>query len=146
AGNPVVSGDSWIFVLAAQSGTFDGRRMRAGQTYPLTSATADFTGPATVDRHGNVVAARAAVAVLAMRSGQFYGRAMRAGKVYRISGEPGFGGDGGPIAHAKFSGVQGITTDGSGNLVIADTGHHRVRVVAVRAGTFYGIKMRADHV
>jgi hypothetical protein len=146
AGNPVVSGDSWIFVLAARSGRFDGRRMRAGHAYPLTSASAGFTGPATVDQHGNVVAVGGSVAVLAMRSGRFYGRAMRAGKLYRISGGPGFGGDGGPVADAKFSGVHGITTDGSGNLVIADTGNHRVRVVAVRTGTYYGIKMLADHV
>jgi hypothetical protein len=120
--------------------------MRAGHTYPLTSAAAGFTGPATVDRHGNVIAAGGSMSVLAMRSGRFYGRAMRAGNVYRISGGPGFAGDGGPVAHAKFSGVEGITTDGSGNLVIADTSNHRVRVVAVRAGTFYGIKMLANHV
>src|SRR5262249_31617958 len=143
---PVASGNSWIFVLAARSGRFDGRQMRAGHTYALTSAAAGFTGPATVDRHGNVVAAAGSVEGLAIRAGRFYGRAMRAGKVYRISGGPGFAGDGGPMAQAKFNDVQGITTDGSGNLVIGDTGNHRVRVVAARSGTFYGIKMVANHV
>ena len=33
--------------------------------------------------------------------------------------------------------------DGAGNLVIADTGNQRVRVVAASTGTFYGQAMTA---
>jgi hypothetical protein len=36
-----------------------------------------------------------------------------------------------------------VTTDSSGNLVIADTSNHRVRVAAATTGTFYGVAMTA---
>jgi hypothetical protein len=36
--------------------------------------------------------------------------------------------------------------DGSGNVVIADTGNNRVRVVAKSAGTFYGVPMTAGDI
>ena len=39
-----------------------------------------------------------------------------------------------------------MTTDGAGNLVIADTGNNRVRVVAARTGTFYGQAMTAGDI
>lgn len=152
AGNPLVASDT-IFVLAARSGTFDGRRMRAGHTYTLSTLASAVDikgpGPAVLDRHGNVIMASVStsrLAVLARHSGRFFGRNMRAGHVYHLSKAYGFAGDGGPVGDAKFRNVQGLAVDGSGNLVIADTGNHRVRVVAVRAGTFYGISMRANHV
>ena len=43
-------------------------------------------------------------------------------------------GDGGPAASASLDNACGATKDGSGNLVIADTGDNRVRVVAKRTG------------
>ena len=36
--------------------------------------------------------------------------------------------------------------DGAGNLVIADTGNDRVRVVAASTGTFYGRAMTAGDI
>ena len=45
------------------------------------------------------------------------------------SGEPGVGGDGGPATEAQLGFVSGLAVDDSGNLYIADLGHHRVRRV-----------------
>ncbi|HTK73914.1 MAG TPA: IPT/TIG domain-containing protein [Gemmataceae bacterium] len=46
------------------------------------------------------------------------------------NGTPGFSGDGGPATAASLNGPEGMTTDPAGNLYIADTFNHRVRVVA----------------
>lgn len=43
--------------------------------------------------------------------------------------ESGFGGDGGPAAGALFWGPQQIAMDGSGNLLIADSGNYRIREI-----------------
>ena len=45
------------------------------------------------------------------------------------SGAPGVGGDGGPATEAQLGFVSGLAVDDSGNLYIADLGHHRVRRV-----------------
>jgi hypothetical protein len=45
-------------------------------------------------------------------------------------------GDRGPAARAFLDGACGVAVDHAGNLVIADTGDQRVRVVAASAGTF----------
>jgi sugar lactone lactonase YvrE len=41
----------------------------------------------------------------------------------------GFSGDGGPASSAVLSSPNGVAVDGAGNLYIADTGNHRVRMV-----------------
>lgn len=45
------------------------------------------------------------------------------------TGEPGFGGDGGPASQAQLNSPAGVVIDGAGNLYIADAGNHRVRKV-----------------
>jgi hypothetical protein len=54
-------------------------------------------------------------------------------------------GDGGPAQKAGLNAC-GTTVDHSGNLVLGDQGHHRVRVVAASGGTFYGQAMTAGHI
>ena len=54
-------------------------------------------------------------------------------------------GDGGPAAGAELT-TCGATLDHSGNLVIADLGSSRVRVVAAGTGTFYGQAMTAGDI
>jgi hypothetical protein len=55
-------------------------------------------------------------------------------------------GDGRLATRAGFDGDCGVTTDQAGNLVIADSGHQRIRVVAATTGTFYGQAMIAGHI
>jgi hypothetical protein len=55
-------------------------------------------------------------------------------------------GDGGPAAKAGLQDPASVTPDGTGNLVIADAFHNRIRVVAVRTGTFYGRPMTAGDI
>jgi hypothetical protein len=45
------------------------------------------------------------------------------------TGEPGFGGDGGPVAQAVLRRPSSLTFDGNGSMWIADTSNHRVRRV-----------------
>jgi DNA-binding beta-propeller fold protein YncE len=73
---------------------------------------------------------------------------MTAGDIYTVAGDgtQGFSGDGGPATSAELSGPDGVAVDGAGNLVIADLNNNRIRVVAVKTGTFYGQAMTAGDI
>jgi hypothetical protein len=88
------------------------------------------------------------VRVVAARSGTRYGRPMTAGRIYTIAGDGaiGFAGDGGLATRAELSGPAGLAVDPAGNVIVADAGNDRVRVTAVRTGTFYGQAMAAGHI
>jgi hypothetical protein len=53
------------------------------------------------------------------------------GFIYTVAGNgtPGFSGDGGAATGAEFSYPSGVSVDGDGNLLIADTGNYRIRLV-----------------
>jgi trimeric autotransporter adhesin len=176
AGNVVIAdeGHHRVRVVAASTGSFYGQAMTAGDIYtvagggtgglgdggPATSAKLNFSqcgpllptclGDVTVDASGNLVIAddgHNRVRVLAASTGTFYGQAMTAGDIYTVAGGGTGGlGDGGPATSAKLSGPSGVTVDSTGNLVIGDTGHNRVRVVAASTGTFYGQAMTAGDI
>ena len=168
AGNLVLAdtGNYRVRVVAETTGTFYGRRLTAGHIYTIAgSSTNGFfgdRGPATatllalpcaaaVDAAGNLVIADTGnnrVRVVAESTGTFYGQPMTAGDIYTIAGSgiTGFSGDGGPATAAKVRRAQGVTTDAAGNLVIADTGNNRVRVVAESTGAFYGQEIGRAHV
>jgi hypothetical protein len=95
------------------------------------------------DAAGNLVIADSAnnrIRVVAATSGTFYGQAMTAGDIYTVAGTgtAGYSGDGGPAASAELRDPLGVSLDGAGNLLIADTGNERVRLVAATSGTYYG--------
>jgi DNA-binding beta-propeller fold protein YncE len=81
-------------------------------------------------------------------TGTFYGIAMTAGDIYTVpgTGTGAFSGDGGPAASAEIHFPGGVAVDRAGNLIIADDGNGRIRVVAAATGTFYGQHMRAGHI
>jgi sugar lactone lactonase YvrE len=168
AGNVLIpdTGNNRVRVVAASTGTFYGRPMTAGDIYTIAgTGTEGFGGdggPAaaaklnlpfgvTVDGTGNVVIAdwfNNRVRVVAASTGTFYGRPMTAGDIYTIAGTGirGFSGDGGPATAAKLYAPSGPALDRAGNLVFADAGNNRVRVVAASTGTFYGQAMTAGDI
>ena len=165
AGNLVIadSGNGRIRVVAVKTGTFYGQAMTAGDIYTVagggTSGLGDG-GPATqaelsadsvaVDAAGNVVIADGSngrIRVVALKTGTFYHRAMTAGDIYTVAGGGTSGlGDGGPATSAQLGSPSGVAVDTAGNLVIADPGNNRVRVVAAKTGTFYGQAMTAGNI
>ena len=109
------------------------------------------------DHQGNLVIADYAyyrfgfdeIRVLAARSGTFYGQKMTAGFIYRVAGSGHgftFFGDGGSALNAGLYLSGALTLDPSGNLVIADGGNLRIRIVAESNGTFYGQRMKTGHI
>jgi len=168
AGNLVIADtvNSRVRVVAGQTGTFYGQAMAAGHIYTVAgTGTAGYNGdggPATsawlehpygvlVDGAGNLVIADSyndRVRVVAGQTGTFYGQAMTAGHIYTVAGDGHgtYSGDGGPAVSASLHGPAGVALDGAGNLVIADSGNNRVRVVAESTGTFYGQAMTAGDI
>jgi len=153
-------------MVAGHTGTFFGQAMTAGDIYTIAgNGKVGFTGdggPATsaklgkpegtaVDGAGNLVIAdtnNSRIRVVAAASGTFYGQAMTAGDIYTVAGtgSAGFSGDGGPATSAELTLPQDVTVDGTGNLVVADTGNAAIRVVAAHTGTFYGRHMTAGDI
>jgi hypothetical protein len=166
SGNLVIadSQNDRIRVVAETTGTFYGQAMTAGDIYTIagtgspgaagdggaaTSAEVSVPGGVTADGSGNLLIADAGnnlVRVVAETTGTFYGQAMTAGDIYTVAGGGTALGDGGPATSAELNVPGGVTADGSGNLVIADTNDYRVRVVAKTTGTFYGQAMTAGDI
>lgn len=72
---------------------------------------------------------------------------MTSNDIYTVAGngKPEFSGDGGPALRASLAAPEWVHLDPSGNVLINDTVNERVRAVAVKSGTFYGVKMtRSD--
>jgi secreted PhoX family phosphatase len=173
AGNLVIgdSGNNRVRVVAERTGHFYGQAMTAGDIYTIagdgSQSSSGDGGPATaagltpgamaIDGAGNLVIADSypnvdisnnRVRVVAARTGTFYGQAMTAGDIYTVAGtgDQGFSGDGGPATAAELDNPDGVAVDHAGNLVIGDTYNNRIRVVAARAGRFYGQAMTAGDI
>ncbi len=167
AGNLVIAatGTNRVRVVAVKTGTFYGRAMTAGDIYTVAgdgsfgfsgdggpATAAEFANPwdVAVDAAGNLVITdfnNGRIRVVAAKTGTFYGQAMTAHHIYTVAGGGTTGlGDGGPATSAELSAPQSVAVDGGGNLVLADLGHDRVRVVAAKTGTFYGQAMTAHHI
>jgi trimeric autotransporter adhesin len=170
AGNLVIGdGSDRVRVVAASTGTFYGQAMTAGDIYtiagsgPLGSSgsgglavNAELVSPlfggnrsvVAVDSGNYVVVQSNRVWFICETAGTYFGRAMTAGYIYSVAGT-GVEGDsinGTPAVSAKLGLPQGVTVDAAGNLVLADSGNQRVRVVAAKTGTFYGQAMTAGDI
>ena len=167
-GNMVIADTGYVRVrvVAAKTGRFFGRAMTAGDIYTIAgNGVAGFSGdggPAvkarlhrptgvTLDAAGNVLISDSfneRIRVLAAKTGTFYGQAMTEGDIYTIAGNgtQGFSGDGGPAAAAELNTPLRTTVDAAGNVVISDSFNQRLRVLAVKTGTFYGRAMTAGDI
>ena len=167
SGNVVLGCGYRVRVAAAKSGTFYGQRMAAGDIYTVAgtgspdsgdggpAVKADFSAifGTAEDPSGDLAFSDSdsQVWVVMARKSSVYGSTLAAGDSYRIGGNgsgEGYAGDGGPAAKASFSltGGAGVTFDHAGNVVVADAGNGRVRVIATTTGTFYGQKMISGYV
>src|SRR5262249_57438922 len=120
-----------------------GARHAGGPRAPPAGGAGDGAGNVVIADSGN----NGTGAVAAGR-GTFYGQAMPAGNIYTIAGDgtPAFAGDGGPAASAELYQPFAVAVDGTGDLVLADYGNNRIRVVPAGAGTFYGQAMAAGRI
>jgi hypothetical protein len=167
AGNLVIADflNDRVRVVAVKTGTFYGQAMTADHIYtvagggvnglgdgdPATSAVLDYPSGVAFDSAGNLLIADSGdnlLRVVAASTGTFYGVAMTAGDIYAVAGNGlrTYSGDGGLATRAQFDLPAGVSVDAAGNVLIADTGNNRVRVVAGRTGTFYGVAMTAGNV
>jgi sugar lactone lactonase YvrE len=156
---------SRVWLVAARTGRFYGIAMSAGHIYQVAGARSAGDGPSgglalgieinashvRADRAGNLVLADTGnnkIRVVARGSGTYYGQAMTAGHLYTVAGNgtAGFAGDSGPAIAAELNGPEAVGLDPAGNLLITDTGNNRIRVVAGRDGTFYGVPMTAGDI
>jgi trimeric autotransporter adhesin len=155
-----------IRMVAATTGTFFKQAMTAGHIYTVAgngqsgrsgnrglATSAELSQPfgVAVDSAGNLLIADTdnhEVRVVAAKPGTYYGRTMTAGDIYLVAGDgtKGYSGDGGPATSAELNFPGGVTVDGAGNVLIADTINDRIRVVAASTGTFYGQAMTAGHI
>ncbi|HSZ36652.1 MAG TPA: putative Ig domain-containing protein [Acidimicrobiales bacterium] len=164
-GNELIadSGNGRIRVVASSSGPAYGQAMTAGDIYtvaggggggdggPATSASLNSPGSVRSDANGNLLIADTQenrIRVVAETTASFYGQPMSVGDIYTIAGTgtSGSSGDSGAGTAAELNAPQTAILDGSGNVVIADSGNNRVRVLAEHTGTFYGQSMSAGDI
>lgn len=151
-GNLVVvdSSNNRVRVLAGHTGNFYGVDMTVGDIYTVAGTGGfDFSGdggPATaavlklpngvaVDGAGDLLIADSLnnrVRAVAGSNGSRYGIHMTAGDIYTVAGSSvgGFAGDGGPATSASLSFPLGVAVDSADDIIVADSGNSRVRLVS----------------
>lgn len=105
-----------------------------GDGGPATRARLGYLGAVAVDAGQDVAIADTSnnrIRMIAATSGTFYGQAMTAGDIATVAGNgvAGFLGDSHQAGAAELNSPQATGVDGSGNLLIVDTGNGRVREV-----------------
>ncbi|HMC57911.1 MAG TPA: IPT/TIG domain-containing protein, partial [Candidatus Solibacter sp.] len=105
----------------------------SGDSGPATSAQLNTPLGVAVDGAGNIY--------IADSLNNTIRRVSAGGTISTFAGNsvPGNSGDGGAPTSAQLNGPQGVAVDGAGNLYIADTQNHKVRIVSGGViGTFAG--------
>lgn len=146
-GNVLVSTQMDVRMLAERTGTYYGKRARAGKVYsiagngrihysgdggPATRAELEADAVAT-DRSDKVTAVAdetaGAVRVVAGRTAVFFGRSMRGGYIYTIA--------------RGLRLPAAVAFDPAGNVLISEAASGVIQVVADKTGLFYGRNMTA---
>ncbi len=146
-------GNRRVRFVPASSGTFFGQAMSAGDIYTIagdgSEGSAGDGGPASsaavgdpagvaLDGAGDLAVADGEdnrVRFVPASSGTFFGQAMSAGDIYTIAGDgtSGFSGDGGPGDAAMLHEPVSVAFDPAGDVVFADGGNNRIRMVTLAA-------------
>jgi hypothetical protein len=121
-----------------------------GDGAAATLANLNFPEGVAVDSSGNLLIAdfsNSRIQMVAKITGTYYGVSTTANDIYTVAGSSigssGSGGDTGPATSALLRGPQGVAVDGSGNLLIADNGNNKIRMVNNVTGTYYGVSATA---
>jgi DNA-binding beta-propeller fold protein YncE len=123
-----------VAVATAFVSTFAGDGTKRPTPDGVLDATVPLNGPRAIDFD------RSGSAWVALREGNSLYRVDFTPDAARISrvagtGRQGFTGNGGPALQATLSGPKGVSTGLDGNVYLADTESHSVRVIDVRRGT-----------
>jgi hypothetical protein len=135
---PARTGDSFgLHVHAGDIVTIAGGSCSNSNANPAPSALA-------VDAAGDLFIAfgpAARVEDLPAKSTTVFGIPVTKGRPARLAGTgvPGFGGDGGRAPRSKLNDPTGVAVDAAGDLLIADTGNCRLRLVAASSGVRFGV-------
>jgi hypothetical protein len=136
--------------IPASSGTFFGQAMTANDIYTIagngtagstgdgdapTAAELNFPEGLAADAIGDVAIAEGSgqrVRFIPARNGVYFGPSMTAGDIYTIAGNgtQGSAGDGGVATSAEFDFPDGVAFDPTGDVLIADSGNNRIRMVS----------------
>jgi streptogramin lyase len=91
-----------------------------------------LNGPRAIDfdKEGNLW-------VVLRQGNAIYKLDLKAGTIHHMAGtgKKGFTGDGGPARQATFSGPKGISVGPDGNIYLADTENHAIRMIDLAKGT-----------
>ncbi len=95
----------------------------AGDGGAATAAFLNSPGAVAIDASGNVY--------ISDRANQRIRKVDTAGKISTVAGtgRPGFSGDGGAAAQARIKNPSGIAVDGAGDILFADMGNSRIRMI-----------------
>ena len=148
AGNVLIAdyGNSRVRAIAAQSGTYYGVAMAAGNIYTVAGngvaagsgddgppLAAGLRSPAglALDAAGNlaIVQNDGIIRVVAAATGTRYDVAMTAGNIYTVGGGGSTLNDGLAALDAQFRNPFNLTVDADGRLVIGDFGNSRIRAI-----------------
>ncbi|HEY9900478.1 MAG TPA: hypothetical protein V6D00_14980 [Pantanalinema sp.] len=117
--------------------------------YPATSAQLSGPSGVAVDASGNLYIADSGnhlVCMVPVAAGSYFGKSMAANSLYKIAGTGigGFDGDGMPGTSTRLAYPTAVALNSWGDLVVADTMNHRVRLLPAVAGNRYGQGLAAD--
>lgn len=144
------TGNCRVRAVPAHTGTLFAQHVRAGQIVTVAGGTCNASHPEptalAVDASGDLFvdyAAAARIDELPAGRVALDGAPARTGSPVTVagSGVSGDGGDGGPATKARFQLPSGIAIDPSGDLLVADTGNCRLRLVAASDGVRYGVSV-----
>ncbi len=136
-GKTLVAGDIYTIAGNAQGGRGNGYNETGDGGSGLQAELDDPTG-LRLDSKGNLLIAATSdntVRLLAATTTSPFlpGKQLVAGDIYLVAGTPsssGSSGDGGPATSATLSNPDAVTVDASGNLLVADQGNDKIRLVA----------------